>query len=154
PDGAPIRHERCWMALALQEGRECDGEEIVIERPDGTRITVLAHANPIEDECGRPLGAVNVLVDISDRKKAEVDQGRLAAIIESSEDAIVSKTLNGIITSWNAGAERLFGYSAGEAIGQPITLLIPPERLGEERTIIERLHRGERIEHFETMRLT
>lgn len=77
---------------------------------------------------------------------------RLAAIVESSDDAIISKTLDGIIVSWNAGAERIFGYKAEEVIGQPIVLLVPNERLDEEPKILERLKRGERIEHFETIR--
>src|SRR5262249_42362788 len=88
-----------------------------------------------------------------DRKRAEEAQARLAAIVESSDDAIVSKTLDGVITSWNAGAERLFGYTAAEAVGQPITLIIPPERHGEEPAILERLRRGGRVDHFETMRV-
>lgn len=79
-------------------------------------------------------------------------QALLAAIVESSDDAIVSKTLNGIVTSWNGGAERLFGYTAQEAIGRSITLIIPPDRLAEERMILGRLRNGERIEHYETMR--
>jgi PAS domain-containing protein len=70
-DGAPIRHDQCWMALALQTNSEYNGQEIVVERPDGKRLTVLAHANPIRDESGRLLGAVNVLVDITDRKRTE-----------------------------------------------------------------------------------
>jgi PAS domain S-box-containing protein len=78
---------------------------------------------------------------------------RLAAIVESSSDAILSKDLNSIITSWNRGAERIFGYSAEETIGRPVTILIPQERLGEEVAIIERLRRGERIDHFETVRI-
>ena len=77
----------------------------------------------------------------------------LAAIVEASEDAIVSKTLDGVIRSWNAGAERLFGYTAKEAMGQPITLIIPPERQDEEGMILERLRSGERVEHFETIRV-
>jgi len=76
----------------------------------------------------------------------------LASIVESSDDAIVSKNLDGIITSWNSGAERIFGYSAGEAIGQPITLVIPENRQSEEREILTRIRRGERIDHFETVR--
>src|SRR6202040_2098903 len=76
----------------------------------------------------------------------------LASIVESSDDAIVSKNLNGVITSWNSGAERVFGYSASEAIGQPITLVIPQDRQSEEREILTRIRRGERIEHFETIR--
>ena len=76
-------------------------------------------------------------------------RGRLAAIVESSEDAIIAKSLDSEIISWNAGAERLFGYSAQEAIGKLITILIPSERMDEERMIMERLRRGERIEHYE-----
>ena len=77
-----------------------------------------------------------------------------ASIVESSDDAIVSKNLDGIITSWNRGAERIFGYSAQEAIGQPITIVIPQDRRDEERGILTRLRRGERIDHFETVRQT
>jgi PAS domain-containing protein len=91
-DGSPIAHNQCWMALALETDCEHNGQEIVIERPDGSRSTVLAHANPIHDESGKLLGAVNVLVDISDRIQGEEAAARLAAIVESSHDAIVSKT--------------------------------------------------------------
>src|SRR3954463_4882036 len=77
---------------------------------------------------------------------------RLAAIVESSDDAIVSKDLNGIITSWNRGATELFGYTAEEAIGQSITIVIPPERLSEEDMVLGRIRRGERIDHFDTVR--
>jgi PAS domain S-box-containing protein len=88
-----------------------------------------------------------------DLESTEVTRGRLAAIVESSDDAIVSKNLNGIITSWNAGAERLFGYQACEAIGQPVAILIPPERINEEPGILDRIRRGERIDHYETVRV-
>jgi PAS domain S-box-containing protein len=90
----------------------------------------------------------------AERAEAERDQALLAAIIDSSEDAIVSKTLDGTIRSWNASAERMFGYTAAEAVGRPITLIIPPDRLDEEREIIARIRRGERIEHYETIRLS
>jgi PAS domain S-box-containing protein len=153
-DGEPIPHDKCWMALALKNAKPYVGEEILIERPDGQRINVLAHANPIWDEAGRLAGAVNVLVDISDRKRADEAQALLAAIVESSDDAIVSKTLSGRILSWNAGAQRLFGYTALEAVGSPITMIIPHDRLDEEKEIIRRLKQGERIEHFETVRVT
>src|SRR5271165_6032450 len=76
----------------------------------------------------------------------------LASIVESSDDAIISKNLDGIITSWNKGAERVFGYTAEEAIGQPITIVIPRDRHDEERSILTRIRRGERIDHFETVR--
>jgi len=153
-DGKPIAHDQCWMALALKAGKEYNGQEIVIECPDRIRRTVLAHANPIYDEAGNLQGAVNVLVDISDRKLAEEVNARLSAIVESADDAIISKTLDGVIRSWNAGAERLFGYSASEAIGQSVTLIIPPEKLDEEQLILSRLRRGERIEHYETVRVS
>ena len=83
---------------------------------------------------------------------SELDRLRLVAVVASADDAIVSKDLDGVITSWNQGAERIFGYSADEAVGKPITILIPPERHSEEVTILERLRRGERIDHFETVR--
>ena len=153
-DGKPIAHDQCWMALALNTGKEYNGQEIVIECPDGARRTVLAHANPIYDEAGNLRGAVNVLVDVSDRNRVEEVNAVLSAIVDSADDAIVSKTLDGVIRSWNTGAERLFGYSAAEAIGRSITLIIPPEMLDEEHVILSRLRRGERIEHYETIRVS
>ena len=152
-DGRPITHAECWMARALREGIGFNGEEIVIERPDGKRITALAHANPIHDEHGRLVGAVNIVVDVSDQRRTLDAHALVAAIVESSQDAIVSKDLDGRILSWNGGAERLFGYSSQEAVGQSITLIIPPDRHDEERGILARLRRGERIEHFETVRV-
>ncbi|MBI2824463.1 MAG: PAS domain S-box protein [Planctomycetia bacterium] len=153
-DGSPIAHDECWMALALERAEKYEGQEIVIERPDGSRRTVLAHANPIYDDTGNLVGAVNILVDISDQRHVEETQARLAAIVESSDDAIISKTLDGRIVSWNTGAERLFGYTAREAIGQSIMLIIPPERRDEEQLILARLCRGERIDHYETIRVS
>src|SRR5581483_5285457 len=88
-----------------------------------------------------------------ERARAEELRSRLAAIVESSDDAIVSKNLDGVIRSWNGGAERIFGYTAAEAVGRHITLIIPPERHDEEREILARLRRGERIDHFETVRV-
>ncbi len=90
--------------------------------------------------------------DISERKRVEEVEGWLAAIIESSDDAIISKNLESVVTSWNAGAERLFGYKAEEIIGRPITVLFPEERQDEEERILERIRRGERVEHFESTR--
>ena len=150
--GEPLAHDSCWMALALREERSYNAEEVVIERPDGSRATVLAYANPIHDEDGCLLGAINTLVDITDRKLLDAAPARLAAIVESSDDAIVSKDLDGVIRSWNRGAQEIFGYTAEEAVGQSITLIIPQERLDEEDEILARLRRGERIDHFATVR--
>ena len=111
-------------------------------------------AAPIRDESGATVGAVLVFRDVSERKATDLARAHLAAIVQSSEDAIVSKTLQGIILSWNKGAERLFGYSATEAVGQPVTMLIPSERLDEEQQILAHIVRGDPIEHFETVRLT
>jgi PAS domain S-box-containing protein len=91
--------------------------------------------------------------EVYDRKQTAEISNRLRAIVDSCDDAIVSKDLNGIIESWNKGAERVFGYTAAEAIGQPITLIIPPDLLDEEATILERLKRGERVDHYETIRV-
>jgi PAS domain S-box-containing protein len=120
---------------------------------DGTERPIDDSAAPIRDEAGTPVGAVLVFRDVTERTRAEEAQLRLAAIVESSDDAIVSKSLDGVIRTWNAGAERLFGYTPEEAVGRPITLLIPPERLAEEQEILTRLRRGERIEHYETVRV-
>jgi PAS domain S-box-containing protein len=153
-DDSPIQHEDCWMAKALATGQDFTGQEIVIERPDGTRRKALAHASPMRDERGNVAGAVNVLIDVTDRDRAEQTQRLMAAIVESSDDAIVSKSLTGEIRSWNTGAQRLFGYTPEEVIGKPITIIIPPERQHEEEAILLRLRRGERLEHYDTIRVT
>src|SRR5262245_23969094 len=153
PDGTPLPHDECPMVMALQQKKPIRGIEAVAERPDGTRIVFISCPTPLFDAAGRLTGAVNMLVDISERKQAEQDRQRLAAIVASSEDAIISKDLNGIVTSWNPGAEQLFGYAPAELIGRSITLLIPALRRHEESNILERIARGERIEHFETTRV-
>src|SRR5260370_16212784 len=95
-----------------------------------------------------------MVVDITDRKRAEEARYRLAAIVESSDDAIVTKSLDGTITSWNKGAERIFGYSAEEIIGCPITMLAAPGSSDDPLGILERIRQGERVEHYETLRRT
>ena len=138
PDGTPLPHDECPMAMALKEKRPIRGMEAIAERPDGTRVNFIPYPTPLFDASGNLIGAVNMLVDITERKRAEEVAQRLASIVESSDDAILSKDINGIITSWNQGAERLFGYSADEMIGKSVTLLIPAERHDEEPQILER----------------
>jgi PAS domain S-box-containing protein len=152
PDGTLLPHDECPMAIALKERRAINGQEAAAERPDGTRIPFLAYPTPLFDEAGELTGGVNMLVDIRGRKSAELASQRLAAIVASSDDAILSKDTNGIITSWNRGAEDLFGYSEHEVIGKPVTILIPPDRQDEEPEILGRIRRGERIDHYETIR--
>jgi PAS domain S-box-containing protein len=275
PDGTRLPHDQCPMAIALKGGEVPTGIECIAERPDGTRFWFTPCLAVIRDAEGRIIGGINLLLDITDRKNAEIeayeqfraivettpecvkivardgtvlfmnpsglrmvgassvkdvvgqsiyaliapeDQDRfremnervfrgekafmefdivglkgvrrhmethaaplqhasgntahlaitrditerkqserdvllLGAIVGSSDDAIISKDLDGVITSWNKSAERLFGYTAAEAIGQPVaTLLIPEDRQNEEPEILNRLRRGERVDHFETVR--
>jgi PAS domain S-box-containing protein len=119
----------------------------------GTAIPIDDSGSPVRSREGNIVGAVLIFRDISERRKADRTRGLLAAIVESAEDAIVSKSLDGIIESWNKAAERLFEYSADEVIGQPITIIIPPDRIEEEEMILSRLRNGERIEYFETVRI-
>jgi len=274
PDGTPLPHPQCPLALALRGEDIPSGTECIAERPDGSRFWFTAYPTMVRDAEGRITGGINLLIDISDRKASEIqanenfraivdttpecvtvvaadgtlllmnssglalvrassvevigksvydliapedrerfrefneqicrgnkgqlefdvvglagDRRRveahaapmpfssgttaqlavsrdithrkqseqaahlLAAIVNGSDDAIIGKDLNGVITTWNKGAERLFGYKAAEAIGQPVSsLLIPADRQNEEPDILERLRRGERVDHFETVR--
>ncbi|MGA8323077.1 MAG: PAS domain S-box protein [Xanthobacteraceae bacterium] len=143
------------QALAGLEFRE----ELPYWTADGSERVVDFAMHPIRDQSGAIMFLYPTGVDISERKRVEADlqdsEQRLryvAAIVESSDDAIVSKNLDGIITSWNRGAERIFGYTAEEAVGQPIMIVIPEDRQNEEREILTRIRRGKRIDHFETVR--
>jgi PAS domain S-box-containing protein len=145
---------RLWTLLkeTISDNSGFQTLEVEHDFPAIGRRTVLLDARRLSRE-GNP-GHMILLAfqDITERKEAEVAKVRLAAIVESSDDAIISKDLNGVITSWNHGAEQLFGYRDTEIIGKPITLLIPPDRHDEEAVILPRIRRGERIEHYETVR--
>jgi PAS domain S-box-containing protein len=152
PNGSLLPHHQCPMADVLRTGVSVRQQEVHIERPNGSRGIALVDIEAVRDSDGNIVGAINCFQDITERKLAEDAALRLAAIVESSDDAIVTKNLDGIITSWNGGAERIFGYLAEEIIGKPITILIPPDHQNEEEGIIERIRRGQRIEHYETVR--
>ncbi len=117
----------------------------------GNRFMHCSYA-PEFDQNGNVIGWVSAITDITEHKQAEVARERLAAIVESSDDAIISKDIQGIITSWNKGAEKMFGYTAAEAIGQPVLMLIPENRIDEEAEILEKIRRGQTVDHYETIR--
>ena len=130
---------------------------------DGSTIWGRTTFTPLSDPSTAAQRFIGIVEDITDRKRTEQAlndarvqahkiQNHLAAIVESSDDAIISKTLDGVISTWNQGAEHIFGYAAEEVIGKPITLLIPPTHIDEEPVILQKLRRGERIDHYETVR--
>ncbi len=136
----------------LLRGEAVTARPAQLRRKDGSTCDVLINSSALIRD-GRFIHTRCFTHDITELRRAQEDQARLAAIVESSDDAIISKALDGEILSWNAGAERMFGYTADEAIGQPVTLIVPPELLETENQLLATLARGERIDHFETQRL-
>jgi len=153
PDGRPMRHEECPMARALRGEKLTSKDlEIIVERPDGGKRDVVPAPRVVTNERGKIVGAINCLFDITERKRAETAAMRLAAVVQSSHDAIVAKNLNGIITDWNQGAEQIFGYKPKEIIGKSVLTLIPKDRQSEEEEILRKVRRGESLDHYETVR--
>lgn len=142
PDGRPFSARDWGLANTLKSGMRCE-QEVEIENSFGQRKTLLNFTAPILDKDSNILGGVAVNVDISDRKRYERELARLAAIVATSNDAIISKTPEGIITSWNAGAEKMLGYSAAEILGKDTSLVIPPNILPESYQLLERIKNGE-----------
>jgi PAS domain S-box-containing protein len=134
--GAPVQAE--WRAIW----------------PDGSIHWILGRWQVFRDKSGEPTRMTGINIDITARKLAEQAQRRMAAIVESSDDAIIGKDLNGIVTSWNPGAEKMFGFSANEMIGRPITAIVPSELQEDEQRILETIGRGEPVKHYETVGLT
>ena len=143
------------VAKVLREGTVVGlANHTLLLARDGTEIPIDDSGAPIRDTAGTVHGTVLVFRDVTARRRAEETSRLLASIVASSDDAIISKDLNGIITSWNKSAERIFGYTAAEALGQPITLIAAPDRVDEMPQILERIRRGERIDHYATVRRT
>ena len=136
----------------LARFEDLHGYESQLRCKDGSIKDVRIHSNVFVRD-GKFVHTRCITTDITEQKRAEKALAHLAAIVESSEDGIISKDLNGIITSWNRSAERIFGYSEEEIVGKPITTIIPAELSGDEPQILEKIRRGERIQHFETVRV-
>ena len=149
-DPANPRPGRALLAAGVEAALH--NQRIQVQRPDGTRYRIAIGLQPIPNRAGRTVALLCCPFTAGEDLSMRLMLARHAAIIQNSDDAILSKDLNGIITSWNPGAERIFGYSADEAIGKPVAMLIPAGRENEEPEILARLRRGERMDHYETMR--
>ena len=148
-----LQHEEPVILGRIRAGERVEHYETYRVHKSGKRVDVSLTLSPMRDTAGRVIGASKIARDISDRLRSDNARMTLAAIVESSEDAIISKTLDGVITTWNASAERLFGYKPDEIIGQSVLRLIPRDLHFEEPQIIAKLRSGERIEHYETRRM-
>jgi PAS domain S-box-containing protein len=158
--GRPIRiiipHDRQAeedaVLAAVRRGETVDHFETVRRRKDGSFVPISLTVSPIRDQTGKIVGASKIARDLTRVERAQRDALRLASIVDSSDDAIASKDLDGVITSWNRAAERMFGYSADEIIGKSVRTLIPEDRHDEEDRVLAQIRAGHRVEHFETVR--
>ena len=148
----PGQNELPGVIERIRRGEQVEHYETRRLRKDGAVIDVSVAVSPISTRDGEVVGVSVVGRDISERKQTEEALLRLAAIVDSSEDAIIGKTMDTTIVSWNRGAERIYGYTAAEVIGRPISVLVPPGSENEVPAIMERLRRGEKVEHYETKR--
>ena len=148
-----FRDEEQRILDKVRRGERVDHFETTRATKDGRRVRVSLAVSPVRDATGTVIAASETARDIEAQKLAERATAQLAAIVEFSEDAVVSKTLDGIIQSWNRGAQRIFGYTPEEMIGKPITTIIPPELHDEESMILERIRNGVPVEHFDTTRI-
>jgi PAS domain S-box-containing protein len=146
------RSEEDFVLSRIRDGVGVDHFETVRQRKDGSLVEVSLTISPVRGAAGEVIGASKIARDITERKRMERDVMRLAAIVQSSDDAIVGKDLNGIVQSWNRGAERMFGYTEPEVVGRSITIIIPQDRIQEEDVVLTRIRAGQSVEHFETIR--
>ncbi len=150
------RDDQTYALSALHRLATQEVPDIVLEKrcvhKNGNIVWSLSTITLVKDPAGRPQSLIGIVEDITHLKQAEEAQGRLAAVVASSEDSIISMTLDGVVLTWNQGAERMFGYTADEIIGSTTIMLIPLDRFGKGSALCERIRKGERIEHFETIR--
>ena len=147
-----LHDEEAEILRKLQAGERIDHYETVQVGKNGEKLSISVTISPVRNEIGRVIGAAKIARDMSDRRRNDDIHSQLSAIVDSADDAIISKDLNGIVKSWNGGAFQMFGYTAEEMIGQSILRIIPPELHYEEEEILRKLRRGERIDHYETRR--
>ena len=149
-----LHHQEPFILGKLRAGEQIAHFETERVRKDGGKIFVSLTISPVRDKQGTVIGVSKIARDITEQRRMDMARSRLAAIVESADDAILSKDLDGIITSWNRAAERTFGYTEKEMIGTSILVLVPQELHPEEQVILGKIRRGEPIEHYETIRLT
>ncbi len=144
--------EEAFIIDAIRQGKKVEYFETVRKKKNGGLIPISLTVSPVKNASGRIIGASKIARDVSERQKSDEKKAVLAAIVATTDDAVISKTLKGVITSWNRAAERMFGYSEAEAIGQRISLIIPADRLEEESFIIGEVSKGNKVNHFQTLR--
>lgn len=149
-----LHYEEDFILSKIRSGERIDHFETTRMKKSGEKFPISVTISPIKDESGTIVGASKIARDISERRRLDESRYRLAAIVDSADDAIISKNLDGIITSWNNGARRLFGYEPEEIVGQSILRLIPDNLRHEEEEILRRLRAGDNIEHYETTRIS
>lgn len=147
------KNEEPEIIERVKSGRYVEHYDTVRLHKDGKLVNISLTVSPLKDKDGTIIGLSRIARNVSTRKKLEEVQERLTRIIDHSDDAIISKTLQGAITSWNRGAEKIFGYAGEEVIGKNITILFPPDRLDEETFILDKIKRGEVVEHYESERV-
>lgn len=148
-----LRSEEFEILKKLRKGERIDHYETVRVKKNGEKFPISVTISPVKNDEGRVIGASKIARDLTDRRLLDNRRFRLAAIVDSADDAIISKDLDGIIESWNQGAYRIFGYTSEEIVGRSILHLIPPELQYEENEILKKLRAGERVEHYETTRV-
>ena len=152
-DGSAMPLDECPVAITLKSGQIFSAKEIKIKKNNHPCLNLLVSPCPIFDDQHHIIGVHNTVVDVTMQKQNEEKKAMLSALVESSDDAIISKSLQGMITSWNSGAEKIFGYTEQEVLGKHISIIIPHHLKSEEDTIISKVRSGEKLNHFQTTRV-